>query len=206
MKECSALLLTRSRKALAAALRREDFDFVAGAFGENFFEEFPFFKIVRNVNCFGKIFGFEIELLQQRGNKFGGMKFFEFFPIKFAAIHNAAGAQVEEIRGNERRFGVVGKNIGVVALRGGNALAFFDVFERAEKIAIGGGLFVEFFFCGGGHALFEAFDEIVAAAFEKQSHVARGFGVALVGGEAGDAGTETAMNVNIAGTAADAGE
>jgi len=77
------------------------------------------------------------------------MKFFEIFPIEFAAVDDAAGTQVKQICRDERRFGVVGEDVGVVTLGGGDALALFDVFERAEEIAIGGGLFVEFFLGGG---------------------------------------------------------
>ena len=62
-------------------------------------------------------------------------------------------------------------------MRGGDALALFDIFESAEKIAIGGGLFEKFFFGGGGHALFEALDQVVALAFEKEARVAHGFRV-----------------------------
>ncbi len=77
----------------------------------------------------------------------------------------------------------------------GDALAFFDVFERAEKIAIGGGLFEELFFGGGGHAPFERFDEVAALAVEKQANVADGLGVGVVGGEAGNAWAVAALNV-----------
>src|SRR5882757_5791159 len=129
------------------------------------------------------------------------MKFFEIFPIEFAAIDDAASTQVEEIRSDERRLGVVGEDVGVVTLRGGDSLALFDVFERAEEIAIGGGLFVEFFFGGGGHALFETFHEIVAAAIEEQAYVVGGFGVAFVSGESGHARAQATMNVILqAGT------
>ena len=80
-------------------------------------------------------------------------------------------------------------------MRGGDSLALFDVFERAEKIAIGGGLFVEFFLGGGCHALFETFHEVVAAAIEEQADIVGGFGVAFVSGEPRDAGAEATMNV-----------
>ena len=144
---------------------------------------------------FGQIFRVEIQLLQERRHKFLRIEFFKFFPIKFAAIDDAATAQVKEIRGDERRLGVVGEDVGVVALSGGNALALFDVFERAEKIAIGGGLFEEFLLGGGSHAFFEALDQVVALAFQKEPSVAHGFRVALVGGQSGDAGTKAALDV-----------
>src|SRR5260221_3538491 len=165
------------------------------ALGEKFFEQFPVFKFFGDVNSFRKIFGFEVKLFQKSGNKFRWMKFFEIFPIELAAIDDAASTQVEEIRSDERRLGVVSEDVGVVTLGGGDALALFDVFERAEEIAIGGGLFVEFFLGGGCHALFETFYEVVAAAIEEQANIVGGFGVAFVSGEARDAGTEATVNV-----------
>ena len=181
--------------ALAAALRREDFHFVPGALAEQVLEQLAILKIHGHMNHFRKIFGFQIKLLQQRGHKFVGIEFIEVLPIKFAAIHDAAGAQVEEIGGDERRFGVIGKHIGIVALRGGDALALFDVVERAEKIAIRGGFLEALRFGCGEHALFDAFHQVLAAAFEKHARVAHGFRIALVGGQPGDAGPEAAVNV-----------
>ncbi len=124
------------------------------ALGEKFFEQFPVFKFFGDVNSFRKIFGFEVKLFQKSGNKFRWMKFFEIFPIELAAIDDAASTQVEEIRSDERRLGVVSEDVGVVTLGGGDALALFDVFERAEEIAIGGGLCAVRDFLrgrGGGH-------------------------------------------------------
>ncbi len=45
------------------------------------------------------------------------------------------------------------------------------------------------------HALLQAARKIAAAAFEKQSHVARGFGIALVGDQRVDARAQAAVNV-----------
>src|SRR5690242_21144292 len=102
---------------------------------------------------------------------------------------------MEKIRGYQRRLCVVSENVGVIALRGGNALALCDVFERAEQVAIGGGLFVQLFVSSRSHALFETVHQIVAATFEKHARIAGGFGIALVGGEAGDARAEAALDV-----------
>ncbi len=140
------------------------------------------------MDCFREIGGVEIKLLQERRDEFVGVECVELFPEKFAAVDDASTAQVEEIRGDEGSFGVVREHVGVVALGGGDALALLDVFEGAEEIAIGGGLFEELFFGGGGHALFERFDEIAALAVEEQTNVADGFGVGVVGRKAGDAG------------------
>jgi hypothetical protein len=74
---------------------------------------------------------------------------------------------VKKIGGNQRRLRVIGEHVGVVALRGGNALALFDIFQGAQQVAIGGGLLEEFLLRGGGHALFQALDQVVTAAFEE---------------------------------------
>ena len=56
-------------------------------------------------------------------------------------------------------------------------------------------MFEEFFFGGGGHALFERFDEVAALAVEEEADVADGFGVGVICGEAGDAGAVAALDV-----------
>ena len=142
-----------------------------------------------------QIGGVEIKLLQQRREKFVGVEFVEVFPVEIAAIHDAAAAQVEKIRGHLRRLGVPREHVGVVARGGGDFLALLDLLDGAEQVAIAGGLFVALRFGGLRHALAQAGDQIVAAAFEKRARVARGFGVAFVGGESGDAGPQAAMNV-----------
>jgi len=102
---------------------------------------------------------------------------------------------VKEIGGDERRLGVVGQNVGVVALRGGNALALCDVFDGAQEIAIGGGFLKVLLFGGGHHTRFDALHEVVAAAIEKHADIVYGFRVAGAGGEPGDARSEAAVNV-----------
>jgi len=44
---------------------------------------------------------------------------------------------VKEIRRYQRWFGIVGKDVRVVTLRGSDALTLFDVLERAQQVAIG---------------------------------------------------------------------
>src|SRR5208283_3220498 len=181
--------------ALAAPHRRVDFHFVASAVGEGVFEQGAVFKIKGNVNHFWQVFGVEIQLLEKRRHKFVGIKGVQFLPIKFAAVNDAAAAQVKEIGGDKRRFGVVGQNVSVVALRCRDALALFDVLDGAEEIAIGGGFLKVLLFGGGHHALLDAFHKVMAAAVEKHADIAHGFSVAGVGGKAGDAGSEAAVNV-----------
>ena len=80
-------------------------------------------------------------------------------------------------------------------MRGRDALAFLNVFESSEEIAIGCGLLEQFLLGSGGHALFEAFDQVMALAIEEEAHIAHGFRVLLVGGETCDAWAEAAFNV-----------
>src|SRR5208282_1631679 len=75
------------------------------------------------------------------------------------------------------------------------ALPLFDVLDGAEEIAIGGGFLKVLLFGGGHHALLDAFHKVMAAAVEKHADIAHGFSVAGVGGKAGDAGSEAAVNV-----------
>ena len=158
---------------LASALRGEDFHFVAGSFGQRLFQQFAIFEIDGHVNRFRQIFRFQIKLLQQRRNEFVGIEILQVFPVKFTAIDHAATTQVKQICGNQRRLRIVSQNIGVIALRGGDALPLLDILQRAQQIAIGGGLLEKFLLGRGGHAFFQALDQIVAAAFKKQPRIAR---------------------------------
>src|SRR5205085_11065853 len=85
--------------------------------------------------------------------------------------------------------------------RGADPLGLLDVFERAPQVAIGRGLLEQFWLRGGGHAFFEAVHQIVPASFEKHARITRGFGVARVGSEPGNARSKTALAVRLqAGT------
>ena len=189
------------KSALGAALRRANLNFVSSALRECFFEQGTFLEIFGDVNHFGQILSIEIKLLQEGRHKLLRIKFLKVFPVKFAAVHHAPAAQVKKIRGHQRRLGVIGENVGIIALRRRDPLALLDVFERAQQVAISRGLLEQFFLRGGGHAFFEAVHQIVAASFEKHARITRGFGVALVGSEPGNARAKTALDVILqAGT------
>ena len=66
---------------------------------------------------------------------------------------------------------------------------------RAQQVAVAAGLLVALRFGRLHHALAQAGDQVVAPPFEKRARVARGFRVALVGGQSGDAGPQAAVNV-----------
>ena len=142
-----------------------------------------------------QIRGVEIELLQKRGQKFGRLEFREVFPVKIAPVHDAPSAKMEEIHGHQRRLRVPGQHVDVVPLRGGNFLAFFDLGERAQQVAIRRGLLEAFGVGSLHHARFEALHQVVAAALEKQFRVARRFRVFLIRGQSGNARPVAAANV-----------
>ena len=81
--------------ALAAALRRDDFNLVARAFRQCLLQKFAILKIRRDVNRFRQILRLQIELLQERRHELLRIKLFQLFPVEFAAIDDAASAQVE---------------------------------------------------------------------------------------------------------------
>ena len=84
------------KRPLAAALRREDFHFVARALRQHLFQQLAVLKIHRDVNRFRQIFRFQVKLLQQRGNELLRIELFQLFPIKFAAVHHAPTTQMEK--------------------------------------------------------------------------------------------------------------
>ncbi len=176
-------------------LRIQNFHAVANFFGEHFFEQLAVLEFHGRVNEARDVRGVEVELIEQRRKKFRWLKIFEIFPVEIAAIDDAAAAQVKDVDGDLRRLGVPGDDVGVVTIGRGNFLALVHFFQSFQQVAIAGGLFEALFVRRQFHALFEAAREIVAAAFEQKFYVARGFGVAFIGDEAGDAGAEAAVNV-----------
>src|SRR5260370_8065452 len=121
-----------------------------------------------------------IQLLQKRRYKLLRIKFFQLFPIELAPIHHAPAAQVEKVGSDERRLGVISENVGVISLRGGNALPFFDVLQRPQQIAVSRRLFEQFLLRGCRHAPFQTLDQIVPTSLQNQPHVSRRFRIAIV--------------------------
>ena len=178
-----------------AALGNEDFDAVAGAVGENFFQEGAAIEIDGDMEIARLVGGIEVDLLEQRGEKLAGREDFLIFPVEIAAINHAAGAKVEEIDAEERRLGVPGEDVRIVAHGCGHLLAFFDFFESSEQVAEGGGFFKALFVGGTLHALGEASAELGLATVEKEADVAGGLGVAFVGDKSRHARAVAAVDV-----------
>src|SRR5260221_9637439 len=104
-------------------------------------------------------------------------------------------ANLFHLRGDEWRLCVIRKHVSIIALRGGDALALLDVLQRAQQIAIGGGLLEKLLFCGGGHALIETLHQIMAFTLEKHPGIARRLGIALIAGESVHAWALAAFDV-----------
>ncbi len=104
------------------ALRIQDLHAMPGFFGQDFLEQLAIFEIHRRMDETRQIGGIEIELLQQRRQKFGGIEFVQVLPVKIAAVHHAPAAQVEQIHGHLRRLGVPCEHVGIVAFGRGDFL------------------------------------------------------------------------------------
>ena len=177
-----------------APLRHQNFDAAArrlemrGALAEDFFQKFAIFKIHRNVDRAREVGGVQVKLLQQRGQKFGGLEFVQVFPIKVAPVHDAPPANVKQIDGHQRRLGMPGQDVDIVPRGGGNFLALLDLRERSQKIAVGGRLFETFGTGGLEHARLQTFHQVRTAALQKHFRVARGLRVFFIRGESRNAG------------------
>ena len=180
---------------LGPALRRKDFQFVSCTLRQSGLQQFPIVKVRRYVNRFGQIIRLQVKLLQKRRHKLLRVKLFQLFPVEFAAIHHTPAAQVKKVGSNERRFGVISKYVRVISLCRGNALAFFNVFQRPQQIAVGGRVFEQLLLRRCGHPLFETLDQIVPAPFKKHAHIARGFRIAFVRRQSGHARPKAPLDV-----------
>ena len=63
-----------------------------GALAEDFLEQGAILEVHGNVNGARQVGGVEVQLFQQRGQKFGGLEFLEILPIKIAPVHHASSA------------------------------------------------------------------------------------------------------------------
>ena len=114
---------------------------------------------------------------------------------------------MEEVDGEHFVFEVEAEDVGVFVVGGGDALLVLGLVDGDDLVAEAGGELELHVFGGLGHALVEAFFELVGAAFEEELDVADGLFVDVGGGEAVDAGAEAALNVELqAGAGVVAGE
>ena len=178
-----------------AALGGADFDAAAAFFGEEFGEGFAVFKVVGDVDDERDVALVEVDLLEEGGEEFGGVEVEAVFPVELAAVDDAAVADVKEVDGEERGFGVVGEDVDVVAVGGGHFLGLGHFLDGDEVVAEAGGAFEIELFGGFGDLVAEVGFEVFEAAFEEEAGLADGLGVFGGGDEAFDAGAEAAADV-----------
>ena len=115
---------------------------------------------------------FQVELLQQRAEEDGLVELQLVFPVELAPVDDSPVPQVEEVDGDQRRLGIAGQDIGVIAAGCRHLLALFHLFHGDEQIAQTA-RFLEAHFVGSLlHALAQLGRQIAVAAFEKQPHIA----------------------------------
>ncbi len=119
----------------------------------------------------------------------------EVFPEVLAAVDDAAVAQVEQVDGDQRRLGVVGEDVGVVALGGGHLLLLFDLFDGGDQVPQRGGFLIAHFGGGFVHAGAQVADQVAVAALEEEPDVPDGGGMFLHRGQPLNAGSKAAVDV-----------
>ena len=173
----------RQQRLLLPALRHQDLHFVAALFAQQFFQRLAILEIHRHVDAAGDVLLIEINLLEQRREEFVGLEIEQILPEVFAAIDDAAVAQVEQVGGDQRRLGVVSQNIDVLALGGGDLLLLLHLLDRGHQIAQRGRFFKAHFFGGLAHAAAQLASQILVASFQEQAHVAYRGGIGFIGGQ-----------------------
>jgi hypothetical protein len=167
------------QRLLLPALRRQDLHFVAALFAEQLLQRFAILEIHRHVDAVGDVLLVEINLLEQRGEKFVGLKIEQIFPEVFAAIHDAAIAQVEQIGRHQRRLGVASENVDVLAFGGGDLLLLLHLLHGRDQIAQPAASSKRCPFGCLAHARAQIASQIFVASFQEQLHVANRGGVRL---------------------------
>ena len=183
------------QSALLPALRGENLHAPAAAFGENLLQRLAILEIERHMQKPRLVSGIKIDLLQQRGHEFLRLENLLVFPVEITAIDHAPAAQVKKIDGYQRRLGVPGQHVGVIAFGGSHFLAFVEVLQGAYQVPQRCRLFVHFAAGGLLHAALKTEQQVVSPAFQKHFHVARGLRKTIVGGQAHDAGSQAAVDV-----------
>src|ERR1019366_6722142 len=180
---------------------------VMAHFAEQFLQRFAVFKLHGDVDFRRDELLVEVDLLEQRAEKYRLVVFELVFPEELAAIHDLAVAQGEQVERHQRGLGVDGEDIDVVAFGGGHFLALFDLFHGGDQIAQSGGFLEARVSASGLHTHPHIARQIGVAALQKEADVVDGGGVGVVGSESLDAGPQAAVNMELqAGVGVKTGE
>ena len=142
--------------------------------------------------------GFDVGLAGEFFGGGGGDLLFEVrqvFPEHVAAVDDLAVAHVEEVYGEHVVFEVETEDVGIVAFRGGDALALTGLVDRAELVTEACGELELHVFGGSSHTLHESRFEFVCLALEEELGVLDDGAVVLRRDQAFDAGTCAALDV-----------
>ena len=168
---------------------------MAPLFGQELFQFVAIFEVGRNVNDRRNVGLLQIDLLQQRCEEFGCLEIGLIFPEELAAVDDLAVAEVEQIDRDQRRLGVVGEDVDVLAFRRRDLLFLLHLFDGSDQVAQAGGLLEAHLERRLLHALAQFVGQIAQTAFQEQPDVANGAGVGFVRGQTLHAWTQTAVNV-----------
>ena len=120
---------------LLAALRRVNLHLAAALFREQLFERRAILEIHGYVDDRGHVALIEIDLLQQSGKELWLVELLLVFPEMLATVHDLAIAQMEDVQRHQRRLGVDGEDIDIVALGRGHLLALFHFLHSGQQVA-----------------------------------------------------------------------
>src|SRR5215813_9971602 len=76
----------------------------------------------------------EIDLFEKRRKELRRLKFEEILPEVFALVDHAPVSKVEQVCGDQRRFGVISEDIDVLALSCRDLLFFLHLLDRRDQI------------------------------------------------------------------------
>jgi hypothetical protein len=135
----------------------------------------------------GEVSGVEIDLLKQGGKKLGRVEFIQIFPKELLTVHDPPGANVKEIDCSQGVFLETAEDVGIIAAGASQLLAFGDLADGGEEIAVAGGLLKALVLRSLNHPGFQGRDEFAVPAFKESTQIGDGFGIALVCRETLDA-------------------
>ena len=102
---------------------------------------------------------------------------------------------MKHIDGQQRRLRVVGEDIGILALGGGDPLLLVHLFHRSEQVSHPAGFFKAHFRGREFHAPAQLMAEIAKTPFQKHADVANRSGIVFRRRQALHAGTPATMDV-----------
>ena len=143
----------------------------------------------------GNVLLVQIDLLEQAREELARVEVRLVLPEELAPVDDAPVAQVEQVHGHQRRLGVVGEDVGVVA----RAAAIFCCSSSSSTVAIrsrsAAASSKRISLRTPPPCARAVVGQVPVPAFQEQPHVAAPPGVGLIGGEPFDARAQAAVDV-----------